>query len=108
MAQTLKVYGFLISRADAIYGPNGSQQTRNVVAAHSIAEVLRLANITRTDFNWSGAVTGNLNEIAIAMTEPGVVFWVELDMRTGPNPEPYKRDDSGLRAIALNLERKET
>lgn len=98
MARKLKVYGFLASHPDAIYGPNGSQQTRNVVAAHSVDEVLRLANITRSHYNWSGATTGNPREIAIAMTEPGVVFWVELDMQSGPNPQPYKRDDSGLRA----------
>ena len=98
MAKKLKVYGFTMNRHEAIRAANGNQQTRNVVAAHSVAEVLRLSGMTRSDYNWRGCETGNADEIAVAMAEPGVVFWVELDMRYKLDPELYKRDDSGLRA----------
>ena len=92
----LKVYGFTKWRAAAIPAPNGNRQTRNVVAAHSVAEVMRLADMSRNDYNLSGSETGNADEIAVAMSEPGVVFWVEFYMAR-PNPKDYKRDDSGLR-----------
>lgn len=93
----LKVYGFTKWRAAAIPALNGNRQTRNIVAAHSIAEVMRLADMSRNDYNLSGSETGNADEVVVAMSEPGVVFWVEFDM-AGLNTKNYKRDDSGLRA----------
>ena len=97
MAKTLKVYGFIKNRFESERSPNGSAQTRNVVAAHSVAEVLRLASITRAEYNWNGCVTGNADEIEIALSEPGVVFWTQPDERHR-DASVWQRDDSGLRS----------
>lgn len=69
MPRQLKVYGWGSTR--------GGRQTREVVAAHTIAEVLRISGIARSTWAWSGGVTRNQKEVELAMSEPGTVFWTD-------------------------------
>lgn len=64
-----------------VYGWRGhrGKQTREIVAARSAAEVRRITGMSRGDWEFSGCETGNDEEIALAMTKPGIVFWRELD-----------------------------
>ena len=66
-------------------------QTRDIVAAHSVAEVLRLAGIPRSTYAWSGDVTDNDEEVAVAMAEPGVVFSTDLQASFKPGPNEWRR-----------------
>lgn len=68
----LKVYGWYGFRA---------RQTREIVAAHSVAEVLRITGprwLTRDEI----VVTGNAHEIETAMRKPGTVFFHYNDDRS--------------------------
>ena len=80
MARELKVYGWVGSRAEAAgaLGPGYSRnpQTREIMAAYSAAEVQRTVGMTRSSWQWSGGQTWNETEVALAMAEPGVVFWM--------------------------------
>lgn len=69
----LKVYGWTNPhRAECPPAPNGSRETREVVAATSKAEARRLGSkIPLSEINQAGALT----EINLAMASPGVVFW---------------------------------
>ena len=69
----LKVYGFNTYHAKA--DRSGSQQCRTIIAAHSVAEVLRLTGASRSEVSVYGCVTNNTNEIETAMAEPCVAFW---------------------------------
>jgi hypothetical protein len=77
MPRELKVHAWT-SHVDGV-------QVRKVVAAHSVAEVLRLSDDTRATYAWRGGVTRNTREIEQAMSDPGTVFWTELAsiFRTG-------------------------
>jgi hypothetical protein len=71
-----------VSRSLKVYGWRGFRegtQSREVMAAESVAEVLRRAGVTRATWNWSGGETRNPEEVAIATPEPGTVFWHPLD-----------------------------
>lgn len=69
MVRKLEVYGWT--------GFRGGKQTRDIVAARSVAEVLRISGISRSMWNWSGCESKNPKDIEIAMSDPGVVFWTE-------------------------------
>ena len=69
----LKVYGWVSFR--------GRTQTREVVAAHSLTEVARLAGYKRPSQLFQISSTGNGPEIAAAMQAPGIIFWHPLDER---------------------------
>lgn len=75
----MKVYGWQSFRSEATPAPNGSRQTREIMAAKSVAEVLRVAGMSRYEFNQSGTETGNDEELRVATARPGVVFWTELN-----------------------------
>lgn len=79
----LKVWGWVGWRAECPPSPNGGHQTREIVAAHSFAEVVRLADTTAYYLRNHGCVTGNVEEVAIATASPGIVFWRPLDHRGG-------------------------
>lgn len=85
MGKSLKVYGWTGSRNEARTDGNFHGQTREIVAAHSAAEVKRITGMTRTEWEHSGDETGNQNEIEIATARPGVVFWARLNDRS-PSP----------------------
>jgi len=82
MTKKIRVYGWQSFRREAVPAPNGSRQTREIVVARSVAEVMRITGMTRTAFGYAGGETGNQKEIDQAMTEPGAVFWTELDNQT--------------------------
>ena len=75
MRRKLKVYGWTGRRHEA-NAPH--HQTREIMAATSIAEIVRLLGCRRSDL-FNVCETGNAIEIATAMTEPGINFWKELD-----------------------------
>ena len=50
-------------------------QTNEVVAAHSAAEVSRIAGVSSPARLHNLGVTGNEKEIIQAMRHPGVIFW---------------------------------
>lgn len=88
---SLKVYGWTTF---ASY-EGVSRQVRAIVAAPSVAEVLRVTGMTRSEFGYDGEETGNAVEIEKATSAPGVVFyapvlvrpeeavWVRLDGEVG-------------------------
>ena len=79
----LRVYGWTGWRLESTPAPNGSHQTREIMAAHSIAEVVRASGWRRADIVRQGDWTGNAREIAQAATKPGAIFWRPLDDRSG-------------------------
>jgi hypothetical protein len=81
MAKQLKVYGWITHRHDLTPGENGGKQAREIAAVHSVAEVLRLTGMSRGDFNHSGSETGNPIEVALAVSNPGVVLFKHIDSR---------------------------
>jgi hypothetical protein len=75
----LRVYGTTSFRSACPPAPNGSHQTREIIAAHSKTAAKRLAG-------WDVALsevceTGNEEELATAMAAPGVLFWSPLNAR---------------------------
>jgi hypothetical protein len=79
MTRQLKVYGWRNWR----HAPTFHGQTREVMAAHSVAEVMRTAGITRATWNHGGSITANDEEVALAMSKPGTVFWQDMKNRGG-------------------------
>jgi hypothetical protein len=77
----LKVYGWTSFRSEAIRKGSHDSQTREIVAAKSAAEVMRITGMSRTDWKNSGCETGNEHEIQTALAEPGVVFWQPIYSR---------------------------
>jgi hypothetical protein len=74
----LKVYGWTGYRTEAEASPNGMQQTREIVAATSVAQVMRISGKTRHYLTNYGGETGNTEELRVALAEPGIIFWTEL------------------------------
>ena len=74
-ASKLKIYGWQSQRS--------SDQTREIVAAPSRAAAARLAGYQRPDQMFNLGETGNSQEIEIATSKPGIVFWTSLNV-SGP------------------------
>lgn len=72
----LKVYGWTGTNFS-----ESSRQSRNIIAATSVAEALRLSGTKRSFYNWSGGETRSPKEVAKAMSKPGVMFWQPLNAR---------------------------
>jgi hypothetical protein len=53
-------------------------QCRLVVAAYSRAEALRLTGCTMADWRHNGQITPHPESRAVALSEPGTVFWQPL------------------------------
>ena len=77
----LKVYGWTGFRKESIGERNHHGQTREIVAAASAAEVMRLTGMTRTTWTNTGCETGNDNEIETALAKPGTIFWQPINSR---------------------------
>lgn len=75
MARPLKVFGYTGHRKDALMALNSSGQTREVVATTTKAEAFRLSGLSRTEFDRKACETGNPEEVEVAMSAPGTVFW---------------------------------
>lgn len=71
MSSRLRVYGWRAARK--------GKQTREIMAAASVAEVMRRTGLTRGEWKHSGAETRNREEIAIATAQPGRLFWRPLN-----------------------------
>jgi len=85
MPRKLKVYGWQGIRSECRPAPNGSQQTREVCAATSKAAVLKELH-TRVHWRIPASEvceTGNAEECAKALSEPGTIFWHALDELPG-------------------------
>lgn len=78
MPRKIKVYGWIGARPESRVEGNRHGQTREIVAAASMAEVLRITGMKRDDFTRSGCETGNQEELELALSKPGVVFWQPL------------------------------
>lgn len=87
MPRPLKVYGVMNFRQECPVSPNRGRQTRDVVAARSIAEAARLIGVSDRFMRVYGSETGNDVEVEICMADPGVVFWRPINDRT----ETYQR-----------------
>lgn len=70
----LKVFGWTSNRRECPLAANGNHQTREICAALSSAELMRITGKTRANL-WRLCVTGNEFECELAMSKPGVVFW---------------------------------
>jgi hypothetical protein len=87
--EPLKVFGWTGQRSEARDlptaggGRNHHGQTREIVAAKTQAEVLKITGMTRNTLHKVGGVTGNTEEIEVANNEPGVIFWQPLDSAPG-------------------------
>jgi len=80
----LKVYGYIGSRGECPAAPNRGKQTREIVAAYSFAAATRA--VLAQSSGWSTYSlrqfmdeTGNNEELEVAITKPGTVFWRPLD-----------------------------
>jgi hypothetical protein len=85
--RALKVYGVSNFRRECPSAPNGSHQTRDIVAARSMAEAARLCDVSASHMRNYGGETGNAEEIAICTAVPGIVFWSP----SGEYPRKYQR-----------------
>lgn len=82
MAQRkLKVYGWEGWRNECPAARNGNRQTREVVACKSKMAVARVAGVNRPVQLFNLDETGNEQDIAAAMSEPGTLFWRPLGGR---------------------------
>lgn len=92
MARKLKVYGWQSFRNGTL--PNGRKfygQTREIMAAPSAAEVMRVTGMTRSEWTHSGCETGNEHEVELAMAFPGVVWWAPLNHSLRANEKLWVR-----------------
>jgi hypothetical protein len=64
---------------------DNSTPTREVMAAHSKAEVARAAGVKSPDRLWNLGVTANEEELRQALSEPGAVFFY---LRSEENMRP--------------------
>lgn len=71
----LKVYSLNGFRS-GVRNPNGGHQTDEIVAARSMAEAARLFGTSLHHMRTYGHETGNDRQIEVAMSRPGVVFYV--------------------------------
>ena len=81
MVSKLKVYGWTGQGGREFERPaNGNQQTREIVATTSKAEVRRIAGLAPSV---EITETRNVVEVTTATAEPGTVLWRPLDSRVG-------------------------
>lgn len=76
----LRVFGWQGTRFECPPAPNGSRQTREIVAAKSAAAAARAAGRDRPAQLFNFCETGNAAEIRAARGRPGVVLWRPIDL----------------------------
>jgi hypothetical protein len=79
MSKVLKVYGW----TDSARYEGEMHQCRFITAAHSVAEVLRVAGITRSTYAFQGSQTWNDEELMVATGWIGAVFYRPLYVQKG-------------------------
>lgn len=95
MPRRLKVYEWTGHRREA---GGTHQQTQEIVAATSMAEVARLAGAKGPWQLFNLSETGNDAQIATAMAAPGIIFWRDIHgyaqpwVRDGELPAPRAAD----------------
>lgn len=82
MTRHLKVYRHHGWRKECPASPNGSRQTHEIVAARSQVEAARLFGCTLYELIGWGARM-NEKDGAVALAEPGVIFWKPLTTALG-------------------------
>lgn len=85
----LKVYGGGGMRPECPYAENRHGQTREIVAASSETAALRILKPFGVRKGYL-CETGNPEEVALAMSEPGAVFWAPL----GHSHKRWRRNGS--------------
>jgi hypothetical protein len=80
--KALKVYGWQDHRCEC----KPRTQTREICAAHSMAEVARIAGYRRASQMFNLCETGNDFEIKTAMAKPGAVFWRSISCFNDSKP----------------------
>lgn len=68
----LRVYGWQSTRREAT---GWHKQTREIVAAHSLAEVARIVGVKSPASLFNLSETTNQIELKVAGSKPGVIFW---------------------------------
>lgn len=81
MPRKLKVYGISSIRRECPKEENRHQQVRNIVAAPSMKEASRLLGMPYNHMRTMASETGNEEELALALSKPGTIFWKPLDYR---------------------------
>ena len=79
-----KVYGWRGWRNECEPAPNGSHQTREIVAATSLAAAARAAGEKGPWALDCVSETGNAQELDVALGSPNTVFWRSLNDNKGP------------------------
>ena len=95
MSRPVRVFGWQGWRQECPAARNGSHATREICAAKSMAEVARRTGKQRAAQLFNLTETRNAVETAIAMNEPGIVFWSPLDQfadRTWTRVPPHQED----------------
>lgn len=77
MTKTLKVYGWTGINPD--YTNGLGVQVRFICAAHSVAELLRITGIRRSEYAWDGCETGNQEEVRQASENYGYAWYGPLN-----------------------------
>lgn len=75
----MKVYAYTSWHRECPPAPNGSQQTRDIVAARSFAAAARAFGKSPSSLRPWCSETGNAEELSVALSKPGAVFWRPLD-----------------------------
>jgi hypothetical protein len=89
VARPLRVYSWQGHRAGAHPDAPWNGCTTEVIAAPSVAAVMRATGKTRAAL-FNLGTTANEHDVAMATAEPGVWFWRGIDDRHGE----WKRDAS--------------
>ncbi len=77
----LKVFSWQSFRAECPPAPNGNLQTREIIAARSKAEAVRIAGKKYPYELFNLGETGNHLELELALSKPGIIFWTPIDGR---------------------------
>lgn len=83
MSGALKVYRWTNWRSDLPPAANGNRQSHEVMAAPSVAAVMRATGLSRHILAHSLGETGNDEDIATALSKPGTVFYRGINDRDG-------------------------
>ena len=90
MPRKLKVFAWMGHRGAASdLNPNRNPQTREIMAAPSMAAISRQLDFSPRSVDMME--TGNEVEIQVAMAEPGVIFWQPISEHRN-TPESWRRD----------------
>lgn len=70
----VRVYGVISWREEAVAAPNGNHQARHIYCGRQ-SDFAEKIGCSMRHLAVYGCKTGNAEEIALASSKPGVVFW---------------------------------